>query len=257
MTEKDRIKNVLFHNTGTRMPVRCYDSNRDATPYATIFLEFRISDTSEVPFISLKSHKGEIWAHHNAIYVFPLRIEKFIECTTANHIWTALGGFRSVGNNEETLAKVVLKGTTYYVGNNITLDADFNVMYIKTIVLKKTLASTERFIPKKAIFRINKTVIKKNDPMSKQIMNKILPMIPEKRPETLEFYDSKITEYSYEDVIGIPSEIIINDMPWDIRRVQAPNLLTPQMQASLRNRLHNSNLSFFNGMNNFALDEDV
>lgn len=252
MTEKDHIKEALFRNLRSYKSLRYYTSNRDLTLYVTDFLEFRISDTSEVPFISLRDCMGKIWAHHNATYVFPLSVIRSIECTTANHIWTALGG---LGGNKDVLAKVIFKDTTYYVGDNIILDADFNVMYIKTIVFEKI--PTGRFIPKKAIFRINKTVIGKNDPMSKQIMNKVLPMILEGRPETFEYYDSRISIYSHRDMINIPSEIIINDIPWDIRRVETPNLIMPQMQASLRNKLHNSNLHFFNGMSNFVLDEDV
>lgn len=252
MTEKDSIKEALLRNSRSYRSTRYYNSNRDSTLYATGFLEFRISDTSEVPFISLRDCMGKIWAHHNAIYVFPLSAIRSIKCATATPVWTALGG---LSGDKDVLAKVIFKDTTYYVGDNIILDADFNVMYIKTIVFEKI--PTGRFIPKKANFRINKTVVGKNDPISKQIMSKVLPMILEGRPMTFEYYDSRTGIYSHRSIIDIPSEIIINDMPWDIRRVETPNLIMPQMQASLKNKLHNSNLHFFNGMGNFALDEDV
>lgn len=257
MTEKDRINEALFNPTKYYRSLRNYSRYIECSEYPTEFIEFSVGETAEIPYIALRENINKLWKYENAIYVCPLTIGTAINCTTTNPVWTVLGG---LNDGESTIAKVVFKDVTYYIGDNIILDENFDIMYVKSLILKRVVYESSnmvQYVPKKAMYRISKKVIGKNDPLSKQIINKLLPAMAEHITVEHCAYDSRISRYSVVRRITVPSEILINDIPWSIKRTAEPDKLLPEMKEQLAAQLHSSELRFFNGLSNFALDDNV
>lgn len=257
MTEKDRINEALFNPTESYRSLRSYSMYIEYSEYPTEFIEFSVGETAEIPYVALRENMNKLWNYENAIYVCPLTIDTAINCTTINPVWTVLGG---LGGRQSLIAKVIFKDVTYYIGDNIILDENFDIMYVKSLILKRVVYKSSgmvQYVPQKAMYRINKKVIEKSDPLSKQIVNKLLPAIAEHI--TLEYcaYDSRTSRYSVRRHIQIPSEILINDIPWNIKRTAEPDKLLPEMKEQLAAQLHSSKLHFFNGLSNFTLDDNV